>query len=154
MRSNKKRRPTDAPRAAEQPRALHTNQPEKTFFIKAYVEVLWAQRHRHYARDLYTAVELAQRTGFSPVHLARELHRVGAQPVPRANCRKRKGYYHKPMPQLWWLSDYPIPEYLSTAPLAWEEYMLQKDSEQIARDAWNDYMLSAKIARELLRQVP
>jgi hypothetical protein len=120
-------------------RAPHSSASEKTFSLKALVQKLWAQRHLHYERDLFTAVELSERYGFSPVHLARELHRVGAQPVPRANCRKRKGYFHKPMPQLWWLSEGPIPEYLSTVLLAWEEYELQKKDERIVRSMVRDY---------------
>jgi hypothetical protein len=35
------------------------------------------------------------------------------------------------MPQLWWLSSKPIPEYLSTVKDAWEEYELQQVAQQV-----------------------
>jgi hypothetical protein len=125
-RNNRRVLPASAPREVVKPRASRIIRSEKTFALW-----LWSQRAQYFPPRLYTAVELVQANGLSAVHVARELHRLGAQPVPALGVRKRKGYFHKPMPQLWWLSNKPVPEYLSTVKDAWEEYELQQVPQQV-----------------------
>ena len=125
--------PTLTPRASGKTHGARNIRRQKLFQIRACVRQLWADREARFDedwRDLFTAVELAEQTGLPSAHLARELHRVGAQPVPRAGARKRLRD-HEPQPQLWWLDDGPIPPYLSTVKDAWEEYKGQlRDAER------------------------
>ena len=148
MSSNKKRTPPKTYRPEVETRASHSSASKKTFSLKAFVDELWAARD---GRRLVTVPDLVSeyclKIGDDPAHpsklwsrrMGRELRRVGAQPVPRENCRKTFGEEHRTMPQLWLLSDDPCIEYLASVHRAWEEFTLQKKDERIVRSMVRDY---------------
>ena len=163
MRIDKNKSPITTNESKIERRATRTNQSKKPFSVSAFVDRLWSERHLHYGRDLYTISDLVvmycRRIGEDPDHpsklwrvrMGRELRRVGAQQAPQRR-RKTFGEEHRTMPQLWWVSDGTLPDYLSTAALAWEEYTLQRECESAAQALWNELGSSQSASEHALEQ--